>query len=315
VRGFVVRVLGRQAPPPRAHLGPLPAGRLLVTSAAGAWVVARDGSRRRLGPYSGAAWSPRGLYAVVWSGAVVRAVAPDGRVAWTLRTPGRVAAAAWSPDGFRVAYLSGGGLRVVAGDGTGDHGLAARVERAAPVWSPTAVHRLAYADRAGRVVVADADTRERIWRSARGDRVLALAWAPDGRRLAALTAGTLRVYGRQGRRLARLPAPRGGRNVALAFAPAGGRLALIRTLPGRSEALTLRADGSRQHRLFSAPGELSDLAFSPDGRWVLLGWRAADQWLFLHRGDRRVRAAGAIGAQFTPGARRPGFPRIAGWCC
>jgi hypothetical protein len=50
VRGFVVRVLGGDtAPPPRAKIGPLPTGRMLVTSPRGAWIVADDGSRTLLG--------------------------------------------------------------------------------------------------------------------------------------------------------------------------------------------------------------------------------------------------------------------------
>ena len=80
VRGFVVRVLGGDTPPaPRARIGPLPPGRMLVTSPRGAWVVARRRTRTLLGAYTGAAWSPRGLYVVAWSGADVHAVAPDGR--------------------------------------------------------------------------------------------------------------------------------------------------------------------------------------------------------------------------------------------
>ena len=89
VRSFVVRVLGGDRPPaPRARIGPLPSGKLLVTSQRGTWVVARDGSRRLLGSYTGATWSPHGLYVAAWSGADLSAVAPDGRVAWRLRTPG-----------------------------------------------------------------------------------------------------------------------------------------------------------------------------------------------------------------------------------
>ena len=56
VRGFVVRVLGGDTPPaPRARIGPLPPGRMLVTLPRGAWVVADDGTRTLLGAYTGAA--------------------------------------------------------------------------------------------------------------------------------------------------------------------------------------------------------------------------------------------------------------------
>ena len=41
----------------------LPApGQLLVESAEGPWVVQQDGSKRLLGPYRDASWSPHGLY-------------------------------------------------------------------------------------------------------------------------------------------------------------------------------------------------------------------------------------------------------------
>jgi RNA polymerase sigma-70 factor (ECF subfamily) len=80
---------------------PLPRGRMLVTSPRGARIVAEDGSRTLLGTCTGAAWAPRGRYVAAWRGADLSAVAPDGRVAWTVRAPGPVAAA-WSPDGYRV---------------------------------------------------------------------------------------------------------------------------------------------------------------------------------------------------------------------
>ena len=39
-------------------------GRLLVTSGGGVWVVQDDGSKRRLGAYASASWSPHGRYVV-----------------------------------------------------------------------------------------------------------------------------------------------------------------------------------------------------------------------------------------------------------
>jgi dipeptidyl aminopeptidase/acylaminoacyl peptidase len=320
VAQWVKRIVTREHKPGVAHARPglrsLPAaGRLLVVSPAGAWIVGADGAQRRLGDWTGADWSPQGRFVVAWRGRHVAALDPRGNVRWLL-TRGRIHAAAWAPiDGYRVAYVSGSALRVVAGDGTGDHPLAARVGPAIPAWSPTVLHRLAYADRRGRVVVVDSDARVRAWRSAPGGRVLQLAWTPDGSRLLALSPGSLRVLNARGRLLRRLAAPAGKRNARLAVA--ADRVALIRTaaITGRSEAVLLRAARRGERRLFSLPGTLADVAFSPDGRWLLLGWRAADQWLFLHIADHRVVAAGAIAAQFGPGALRPAFPRLAGWCC
>ena len=105
MRGFVVRVLGGDPPPaPRARIGPLPPGRMLVTSPRGAWVVARRRVAPLLGAYTGARGRRAGLYVVAWSGADVTRSPPTGRVAWTLRTPAPRRVRAWSPDGYRVAY-------------------------------------------------------------------------------------------------------------------------------------------------------------------------------------------------------------------
>ena len=96
-------------------------GRLLVSSAHGPWIVQANGSRRRLGDYCDAAWSPHGKYVVVVRPNEVVAVSPKGDVHWTLPRP-RVRFARWggSRVDTRVAYLSGNQLRMVAGDNTGD---------------------------------------------------------------------------------------------------------------------------------------------------------------------------------------------------
>jgi WD40-like Beta Propeller Repeat len=71
----------------------------------------------------------------------------------------------------------------------------------------------------------------------------------------------------------------------------------------------LHLDG-RNEVLFSARGRLTGPTWSPDGRWLLIGWPAADQWLFidtLH--PRRAVAFDGISEQFGGG----GFPRVSGW--
>jgi hypothetical protein len=72
-------------------------------------------------------------------------------------------------------------------------------------------------------------------------------------------------------------------------------------------------DTGRTRPLFR--GAVGGAAWSPDGRWVLLAWPSADQWLFVGaRAGRPIRAVSAIRSQFDPrGARR--FPTIDGWCC
>src|SRR5207248_2909734 len=96
-------------------------GRLLVNSPHGPWIVQPNGSRRRLGDYRDAAWSPHGKYVVVARPNEVLAVTPKGDVHWTVPRP-RVRFARWGGSfvDTRVAYLSGSRLHMVAGDGTGD---------------------------------------------------------------------------------------------------------------------------------------------------------------------------------------------------
>src|SRR6185437_7031143 len=95
-------------------------GDLLVQSPHGPWLVHADGSRRLLGDYDQATWSPRGLFVAAAGGRQLTAVEPHGDPHWSISSPARISSPRWAPSGYRVAYLSGRSLRVVAGDGTGD---------------------------------------------------------------------------------------------------------------------------------------------------------------------------------------------------
>ena len=65
------------------------AGGCLVSSSSAAWVVRDDGSRRRLGAYQGATWSPHGLFVGVVRGNQLSALTPGGSVRWVVERPGR----------------------------------------------------------------------------------------------------------------------------------------------------------------------------------------------------------------------------------
>jgi anaphase-promoting complex subunit 4 len=271
----------------------LPApGRLLASGGGGTWVVAADGSKRRLGDWTSAAWSPHGLYVVTWSRNGLAAVEPTrGEVHWSLARP-VVSLARWggSRVDTRVAYLSGASLRVVAGDGTGDRVVAAAVARVAPAWQPER-HVLAYATRDGRVVVRDVDSGAVV--RTLHLRARFLAWSSDGRRLAVVTATGVDVIGARRERIAR----RGVQ--AVAFAPKG-TLALL----GERSVLVDGPEGLATVLRVAAP--LAGLAWSPDSRWLVTSLPGADQWLFV--GRHRLLAVSHI-ARELGGA----MPSLDGW--
>src|SRR5205807_44563 len=74
-----------------AHAAPtlsLPApGRMLVSGPGGTWLVAADGSIRRLGPWGEASWSPHGRYVAAAGGDHLTAIDPRGTLQWTLTRP------------------------------------------------------------------------------------------------------------------------------------------------------------------------------------------------------------------------------------
>jgi dipeptidyl aminopeptidase/acylaminoacyl peptidase len=308
-------------------------GRLLVTSPQGPWVVQGDGSRRLLGDYAEATWSPRGLFVAAVSERTLSALEPDGTPRWSLSAPAPVADPRWSPSGIRIAYRAGRALRVVAGDGDDDRLLARDAAAVAPVWWPPGAHLLAFA-RSGRGLrIVNADSREIVGAGTGPTGTQLLAWAPDGSRLLQLARGALWLRETRVGKLAdrvdlapprRLSVPARGRFDSAAFSPDGETVAALRTLPAdrgqavRSELVLFDLDGVSGRVLYRAPGRLSDLAWSPDGSRLLIAWPEADQWLFLPANGRgRPRAVGGIAAEFSPGIppAEAVFPVVEGWCC
>jgi len=347
VRGWVADRIEPGAPHARPFLASLPGdGSLLVDSVQGPWVVHPDGSKRLLGDYAESSWSPHGLYAVVSSGHELAAVEPGGKVRWTVTRPGQVGLARWNgPDGFRIAYLEGDDLRVVAGDGSGDRRIAAGVARVAPAWRAGPDHELAYVTEGGAVVAMDADTGRKVFATpampsgarpghrsvpgpsravaadhlsatARRSVVLSLQWMGGG----LLVTGPDRLQmllGAKGRPLWTWTPPPGSRIVAASAAPDGGRVAVV-VRAGRTSRVLLRSPAGANRVLFAGPGSFAAPRWSPDGRWLLIPWRSADQWLFLQPGSgtAKLHAVARVAQQFSPGdpsAAR--FPSVTGWCC
>ncbi len=286
-------------------------GRLLVTSGGTAWIVEANGKRRRLGAWTGASWSPHGRFAVVWRERRLAAVDRRGNVRWSLLAPRPVTNALWSPSGFRVAYRSGQDLRVVAGDGTGDRVLDPGTFRPM-AWRPGPAHVLASVSGA-HVDIVDVDGGARLARIRLPHVPHEIAWSADGRRLIVNLHRSLAIYDASGRRTGRIWMP--GRRTATTFVPARtGSLVAVARRSGASSEVALMGPGARDRVLFRADGRFSRLRFSPSGRWLLVAWPQADQWVFLRPG-----ASGARRVLAAPGVTRrigsPGYPQLSGWCC
>ena len=273
-----------------------------------------DGTRLRLGPWTAATWSPRGLYVAAWRGRELSAVAPNGRVAWTIAARGPVRDATWSPDGYRIAYRRDDALAVVAGDGTGRASSPSPCGAVAPAWRPGAPHTLAWVGASGRVEVRDVDTGALVWRSPGSvGAVRALAWSADGHRLLARGAPA-RHRPRRDRQ------PRLARAAARA-APRSARRRGRRAATG-SRWRSARGDGHerlrhalgaacRRRPVFTTTGTLRSLAWSPNGRRLLVRWAEADQWLLLSptAANAPITAIAGISRRFGSA------PTVQGWCC
>jgi hypothetical protein len=194
----------------------LPApGQLLVTSREGAWLVHADGSKRLLGRYRDATFSPHGLFVAGTRANQLVALDPQGNVRWTIARPSpRLPVWTGTRTDTRITYLSRGRLRMVAGDGTGDR----------------------------------------------------LLGPPS---------------------LRRPPRP----------------AARIRPRAGQSEVVF------HDRVVFRGTGLFDQVVASPDGRWLLVSWPTANQWVFVRLHPRRIVGVARITQQFGRHAR------IAGWCC
>ncbi len=304
----------------------LPApGKLLVVSAehGGTWIVDRDGARRRIGNWDYAAWSPHGRYVIAADYRALTALDPHGDVRWTLPR-NSVAWPAWegTSTDTRIAYMSASGLRVVAGDGTGDRLLDAHAYDEPPAWDPARLHTLTYLS-GGAVVLRQADTGRVLWRTpirSLGRPV----WSSDGRRLAIVSLHRITVLDGSGH-LIRWISALSGELLDAAFRPGTHRLAVsIRyekpfalndALDRHSKLKLVDVDHpGHSQLLFVGPGIFGDVAWSPNGRWLLVDWPTANQWVFLHGG--RVHAVANVDQQF-PRADKAGpiFLLDGQWCC
>ena len=217
-------------------------------------------------------------------------------------------------DTMAARISAAGGHAIVvqlAGDGTGDHLLAAGVAHVAPAWRPGERYgpfEVAYVAARGRVVVRDGDTGRVLWSTVPGPRPFVLVWSADGRRLLVLSPRQARTYSGSGALISRIALPAGASDGALS--PDGRRLALVL---GDREVIVGREGSLRQ--VLAGPG-VKAVSWSPDGRWLLVTWPAANQWVFVRvAGAPRIEAVSRISQQFSSGGAARAFPELDGWCC
>jgi hypothetical protein len=291
----------------------LPArGRLLVQTPRGAWVVQRDGSRRLLGRYRDASWSPRGKFVTgVLHSRTLVALEPNGTVRWEKPHRQALALPRWSFEGYRIAYFAASTLRVIVGNGTGDRSLGPGDAGVAPAWKPQ-THEVAYVGTEGDVRIADADRRTLLRRIPQGARVRSLEWSSDGRMLLVTRAQSVTAYTPSGK--AQASVAQWGLGISGAsFRPNSHDFAFgfrERFGAGRSTVcLSGRGTGCLQ-RVFEGAAAFSALTWSPDGSWLAIGWPAADQLVFVRVGTPpKLDAVSNVSRQFLSRT----FPGIAGW--
>lgn len=295
VGDFVGDVVGIAKDDAKPELRSLPAaGELLVDSSRGPWIVRDDGSKRLLGDYRQATWSPHGVYVAVADGRQLAALDSGGNVRWTFPAPGLVRDPRWGGSAVdtRIAYRSGNDMRVIAGDGdpATDRLVARDVAPIAPAWRPVGHSKLGTPAAIGFVVTfVDGDGRVRSVNVDTGERL---------------------PVRRADRR--RLPAPAKGGAEDRALSPDGSQLARLEHVGATDRLIVTRAGGGASV-LFSARGRLTGPTWSPDGRRLQIGWPAADQWLFIDvEHPRDVDAYDRIREQFDPGGDGR-FPNPVGW--
>ena len=189
------------------------------------------------------------------------------------------------------------------GDPTTDRVLRRDAAPVTPAWRPHSDRVLTYATRAGAVETIDVETGRTLWTGR-----ARLARAP----LAGLGAASASSHSRHAPSRSWIGAVTHVRTIALpgvaralALHPSGRRAAVV----VGSRVLGSRLAGGSPRQLFQ--GSVDGIAWSQDGRRLLLGWRDATSGSCSGPGGR-IRALHGVSRELGAAG---GFPRVAGWCC
>jgi WD40 repeat protein len=165
------------------------------------------------------------------------------------------------------------------------------------------------------VITRDADTGQLMWARPAGS-VRKLGWSADGRRLLVMTRSDIRALDSSGKTVSTIALMPDSPAIDASLSSDGQTLALVRG--GVAEGVTVARLTSPRPALRSvlAGFGVRQVAWSPNGRWLLVSWPAADQWVFIKVGGApRIAAVSRIARQFTTGSQGKGPPQLEGWCC
>ena len=292
------------------------AGRAGALLAADAGAAAGDEPRRERGSctttarsgcsarYRDAAFSPHGRFVAATRANQLVALDPKGNVRWTLARPGP-RFPAWTGTQHGHAH------RLPLGRPAAHRG---RRRHRRPRGRPCSSGRPGLATRPGSRarVRREPQVRGRDERRQRNDR-------PATQQLGA--GSEARLVER--RSLAGVRATRDSRLRPHRSRGGGGRplrgdlRPRCRLRREDTEAAAIRAAGigssvfslASGRTFFNGSGVLSQLVSSPDGRWLLLAWPTANQWVFVRLHPRKIVGVSRVTQQFGRSAT------IQGWCC
>ena len=211
-------------------------------------------------------------FARLGNGSALYVIRPDGtgeRKIFTPRHDDIPLSPAWSPDGKWIAFVPGAprkGVWMMRADGSRLHRITiGKGIPQDPTWSPNG-KRIAFADRQSPrsdlhdiyVVGTTGSGLRRVASSRFEDS--APVWAPNGGEI---------VFNR-GRNLWRMKTDGSGQRLLargvgkVSWSPGGSRLAF-----SRGDPWTMKRDGTDARLVAEVAGDQSDVAWSPDSRWLV----------------------------------------------